>query len=67
MVTDICEGVEGCGVRCGVIGEVGMSYPMTDFERKSLKASAMAQQITVIHICYIYTCIYITVYVHSVD
>ena len=33
MVKDICEGVEGSGVRCGVIGEVGISWPMTDFEK----------------------------------
>ena len=46
------EGVEGTGVKCGVIGEVGVSYPMTDFEKKSLAASAKAQQITG-------TCIYI--------
>ena len=28
MVREVCEGVEGTGVRCGVIGEVGVSYPM---------------------------------------
>ena len=46
MVKEICEGVEGSGVRCGVIGEVGISWPMTDFEKRSLKASALAQQQT---------------------
>ena len=46
MVKKICEGVEGSGVRCGVIGEVGISWPMTDFEKRSLKASALAQQQT---------------------
>ena len=46
MVREVCEGVEGTGVRCGVIGEVGVSYPMTDFEKKSLQASTKAQQIT---------------------
>ena len=46
MVKEICEGVEGTGVKCGVIGEVGVSWPMTDFEKKSLKASALAQQQT---------------------
>ena len=46
MVREVCEGVEGTGVRCGVIGEVGVSYPMTDFEKKVLQASTKAQQIT---------------------
>ena len=46
MVREVSEGVEGTGVRCGVIGEVGVSHPMTDFEKKSLQASAKAQQIT---------------------
>ena len=46
MVKEICEGVEGSGVRCGVIGEVGISWPMTDFEKRSLKPSALAQQQT---------------------
>ena len=46
IVREVREGVEGTGVKCGVIGEVGVSYPMTDFERKSLTASAKAQQIT---------------------
>ena len=46
MVKEMCEGVEGSGVRCGVIGEVGVSWPMTEFEKKSLKASALAQQQT---------------------
>ena len=44
MVREVSEGVEGTGVRCGVIGEVGVSYPMTDFEKRSLQASAKAQQ-----------------------
>jgi phosphotriesterase-related protein len=46
IVSEVCEGVEGTGVKCGVIGEVGVSYPMTDFEKKSLQAAAKAQQVT---------------------
>ena len=46
IVSEVREGVEGSGVRCGVIGEVGVTWPMTEFEKKSLKASALAQQIT---------------------
>ena len=55
MVREVCEGVEGTGVRCGVIGEVGVSYPMTNFEKKSLQASAKAQQITGTYLA-IYKC-----------
>ena len=46
LVKEITEGIAGCGVRCGIIGEVGCSSPLYDTERKSLKASVKAQQIT---------------------
>lgn len=46
MVREVCEGVEGSGVKCGVIGEVGVSHPMTNFEKRSLQAAAKAQQVT---------------------
>jgi phosphotriesterase-related protein len=39
----VTEGAWGTGVRCGVIGEIGVSWPMTPFERRSLQAGAMAQ------------------------
>ena len=40
-------GVGGVGgVRCGLIGEVGCSHPLTDNETRSLQAAAAAQQIT---------------------
>ena len=52
IVNEVREGVEGTGVKCGVIGEVGVSYPMTDFEKKSLQAAAKAQQITGMHMLY---------------
>ncbi len=38
-------GGEG-GVRCGLIGEVGCSHPLTPHETRSLQAAAAAQQIT---------------------
>ena len=57
MVKELCEGVEGSGVRCGVIGEIGVSWPMTDNERKSLRASALAQQQTGQHTCNVHTCV----------
>ncbi len=43
---DIVEGADGTGVRAGIIGEVGCTWPLTDNERKSLRASATAQRET---------------------
>jgi phosphotriesterase-related protein len=37
------EGAWGTKVCCGVIGEIGVSWPMTPFERRSLQAGARAQ------------------------
>ncbi len=46
IVGDITEGAEGTSVRSGIIGEVGCDWPLTDSERKVLKASARAQRMT---------------------
>lgn len=46
IVRDITEGVDGTGIRSGVIGEVGCSWPLTDNERKVVRASGRAQRIT---------------------
>ncbi len=46
FVEDIMTGVGGTGIRAGVIGEVGCSWPLTDNERKVLRAAAIAQQET---------------------
>ena len=43
MVREIEEGIGDSGVRCGVIGEIGCSYPLMDSEKKALQAAAMAQ------------------------
>ena len=43
---DIVEGVDGSGVKAGIIGEVGCTWPLTPNERKSLSAAAIAQQET---------------------
>ena len=40
---EIEVGIDGCGVRCGVIGEIGCSYPLMDVEKRALQAAAMAQ------------------------
>lgn len=39
----VTEGAWGTDIRCGLIGEIGVSWPMTPFERRSLQAAAMAQ------------------------
>lgn len=41
MRSDLIDGVEG--IKCGIIGEVGTAWPITDFERRSLRASAIVQ------------------------
>lgn len=46
IVADLLEGVDGSGIRSGFIGEVGCSWPMTDRERKSLRAAGLAQRAT---------------------
>ena len=46
IIADIEAGVGDSGVRAGIIGEVGCSCPLRDRERKSLRASARAQQQT---------------------
>ena len=46
IVRDVMEGVDGTGIRSGVIGEIGCSWPLADNERKVLRASARAQRMT---------------------
>ena len=46
IIEDIEEGVDGTGIRAGIIGEIGCTWPLTDNERKSLRASAIAQRET---------------------
>ena len=46
IVRDIAEGVDGTGVKAGIIGEIGCTWPLADNERKSLRAAAAAQRET---------------------
>ena len=47
MVGEIVgEGIGESGVRCGLIGEMGCSWPLTGNERRSLEAAALAQRET---------------------
>ncbi|XP_067677442.1 phosphotriesterase-related protein-like [Haliotis asinina] len=40
---DVLEGVGKTGIKCGVIGEIGCAWPLEEFERRSLQASAVVQ------------------------
>jgi phosphotriesterase-related protein len=46
IVADILDGVGQTGVRSGVIGEIGCSWPLTANERKVLRASGRAHRRT---------------------
>ncbi|EGG15810.1 phosphotriesterase-related protein [Cavenderia fasciculata] len=46
IIKQVLVGVDGSGIKCGIIGEVGCSWPLTESEIKSLKASAGAQKKT---------------------
>ena len=51
IVADIREGANGesadeTGIRAGIIGEIGCSWPWTDAERRSLQAAVIAQRET---------------------
>ncbi|GLP83016.1 phosphotriesterase family protein [Mycobacterium antarcticum] len=46
MVDEITNGVADTGIRCGVIGEIGISYPIHPDEAKVLSAAALAQRQT---------------------
>ncbi|ELK16944.1 Phosphotriesterase-related protein [Pteropus alecto] len=43
LVNEILHGADGTSIKCGVIGEIGCSWPLTDSERKVLQATAHAQ------------------------
>jgi phosphotriesterase-related protein len=46
MVREITEGVDDTGVKAGIIGELGCTWPLTENERKVLRAGAQAQRET---------------------
>ena len=46
FVQDITVGVGDSGVHAGILGELGCSWPLTNNERKVLRAAAIAQQQT---------------------
>jgi phosphotriesterase-related protein len=46
MISDVTTGVGDTGVRSGLIGEIGTTWPWTDNERKVLSAAVLAQRET---------------------
>ena len=46
VIADVMDGVGDSGIKAGIIGEVGCTWPLTEIERKSLRASAMAHKET---------------------
>lgn len=46
IIRDVDEGVDETGIRSGIIGEIGCSWPWTDSEHKVLEAAVMAQRET---------------------
>lgn len=46
ITVDVLRGVGNTGVRSGVLGEVGCSFPLHPNERKVLRATARAQRLT---------------------
>lgn len=46
IVSDVTIGVDGSGIKAGVIGEVGMAWPHDPVEERVLSASARAQRET---------------------
>lgn len=46
FVQEITVGVGKTGIRAGIIGEIGCSWPLQDNERKCLRAAARAQKLT---------------------
>ncbi|XP_010155979.1 PREDICTED: phosphotriesterase-related protein isoform X2 [Eurypyga helias] len=43
IVDEILHGADGTNIRCGVVGEIGCSWPLTQSERRVLQATAQAQ------------------------
>lgn len=43
LINEILHGADGTDIKCGVIGEIGCSWPLTESEKKVLQATAHAQ------------------------
>uniref|UniRef100_A0A8D0GES2 N-acetyltaurine hydrolase n=1 Tax=Sphenodon punctatus TaxID=8508 RepID=A0A8D0GES2_SPHPU len=43
IANEVLNGADGTNIKCGVIGEIGCSWPLTESENKVLQATAHAQ------------------------
>ncbi|KAM8966663.1 N-acetyltaurine hydrolase [Pelodytes ibericus] len=43
LVNEVLVGADGTEIKCGIIGEIGCSWPITESEKKILRATAAAQ------------------------
>ncbi|XP_056375145.1 phosphotriesterase-related protein isoform X2 [Hyla sarda] len=43
LVDEVLQGADGTDIKCGIIGEIGCSWPLSDSEKKILQATAEAQ------------------------
>ncbi|XP_037591233.1 phosphotriesterase-related protein-like [Cebus imitator] len=43
LMNEILHGADGTSIECGIIGEIGCSWPLTESERKVFQATAHAQ------------------------
>ena len=46
IAQNVADGVDGTGIKSGIIGEIGCSWPLAENERRVLRASAGAQRRT---------------------
>ena len=46
IISDVQKGVDGTGIKTGIIGEIGNSWPWEETEKKTLEAAVMAQRAT---------------------
>jgi phosphotriesterase-related protein len=46
FVSELTEGIDGTGIRAGLIGEIGCSWPLEPVEERALHAAAAAQKAT---------------------
>jgi phosphotriesterase-related protein len=46
MIADVTVGVGDTGIRAGLLGEIGTTYPLSENERKVLRAAIIAQRET---------------------
>lgn len=46
IVRDVTKGIDGTDVKAGVIGEVGLSWPLEEMEKRALSASVRAMRLT---------------------